>query len=67
MEKSPAPRLVAAGKVAALFHVDPKTVNRWSVEGKIPVAFRTLGGRKLYDLNVIEPLAESLQGNGRDE
>lgn len=63
MEK--APRLVSAGKVAELMHVDPKTVNRWSVEGKLPVAFRTLGGRRLYDLAVITRLAESLTGNGQ--
>lgn len=55
--------LIGPGKVAALLHVSPKTVARWSVEGKIPVAFRTLGGgRRLYDPNVIAQLAEKLSG-----
>lgn len=57
--------LIGPAKVAAMLHVSPKTVARWSVEGKIPVAFRTLGGgRRLYDPNVIAQLAARLTGNG---
>lgn len=33
--------------VAVLFGVDPKTVSRWSTQGKIPF-FRTLGGHRRY-------------------
>lgn len=55
-------RIVRAGVVAALLHVGAKTVARWSEEGRLPVYARTLGGHRLYDLNVIEPLVESLRG-----
>ena len=64
MEKVPSPRLVRSGDVAKLMHVDPKTVARWSKDGKLPTYSRTLGGHRIYDLNVIELLVERLSGNG---
>ena len=55
--------LIGPAKVAAMLHVSPKTVTRWATEGKLPVAFKTLGGgRRLYDPNVIAQLAEKLAG-----
>jgi predicted site-specific integrase-resolvase len=37
--------LLTPAEVAALFHVDPKTVTRWAVAGKL-TSIRTLGGSK---------------------
>ncbi|MEI7930910.1 MAG: helix-turn-helix domain-containing protein, partial [Actinomycetes bacterium] len=34
--------LLTPAEVAALFHVDPKTVTRWAVAGKL-TSIRTLG------------------------
>ena len=39
--------LLTSGEVARIFHVDPKTVVRWTKDGKL-VAFRTLGGHRRY-------------------
>jgi predicted site-specific integrase-resolvase len=33
--------------VAAIFHVEPKTVTRWAKAGKLR-SFRTLGGHRRY-------------------
>jgi excisionase family DNA binding protein len=40
-------RLLTPAEVAALFRVDPKTVTRWAVAGKLS-SFRTLGGHRRY-------------------
>ena len=37
--------LLTAAEVAALFRVDPKTVKRWVVAGKLP-GWKTPGGRQ---------------------
>jgi len=55
----PEARFLEAGKVADLLHVSPKTVARWSNEGKLPYV-RTLGGHRRYDPRVITALAEQL-------
>lgn len=47
--------------VAALFGVDPKTVRRWAIAGKIPT-LRTLGGHRRYPRDEIDAL---LSGTGR--
>lgn len=39
--------LLTPAEVAALFRVDPKTVTRWAVAGKL-AAVRTLGGHRRY-------------------
>ena len=39
--------LMTPAEVAALFRVDPKTVTRWAVAGKL-AAVRTLGGHRRY-------------------
>ena len=39
--------LLKPGEVARLFRVTPKTVSRWSEEGRI-VAVRTLGGHRRF-------------------
>lgn len=53
------PRFIEAGKVAKLLHVSPKTVARWSNEGKLPFV-RTLGGHRRYDPRIIGGLVERL-------
>lgn len=67
--------LIKVAEVAEMLHANPKTVARWSTHGyfdadgvhrTLPVAFRTLGGHRLYDLDVIRAIAESLVGNGGD-
>jgi excisionase family DNA binding protein len=55
----PEARFLEAGKVASMLHVSPKTVARWSNEGKLPYV-RTLGGHRRYDPLVIKALAERL-------
>lgn len=40
-------RLLTPAEVAAMFHVDPKTVARWAQAGKIR-AMRTPGGHRRY-------------------
>jgi excisionase family DNA binding protein len=39
--------LLTPAEVAAVFRVDPKTVTRWAVAGKL-TAVRTLGGHRRY-------------------
>ena len=39
--------LLTPSEVAALFRVDPKTVTRWSQEGRLS-AVRTLGGHRRF-------------------
>jgi excisionase family DNA binding protein len=43
----PAP-LLTVSEVSALFRVDPRTVNRWAAQGRIPVV-RTPGGHLRFD------------------
>lgn len=39
--------LLTPAEVAALFRVDPKTVTRWAISGKL-TSLRTLGGHRRY-------------------
>ena len=39
--------LLTPSEVAKLFRVDPNTVNRWAMAGKLS-AIRTLGGHRRY-------------------
>ncbi len=39
--------LLTPAEVAAMFRVDPKTVTRWAVAGKLTTV-RTLGGHRRY-------------------
>ena len=47
--------------VATLFGVDPKTVTRWAVDGKIPY-FRTLGGHRRYHRDEVLALWRQTHG-----
>ncbi|MEU0519727.1 BldC family transcriptional regulator [Streptosporangium sp. NPDC006007] len=65
---TPPPRfepLLTPAEVALMFRVDPKTVNRWALAGKL-ASVRTLGGHRRYRKNeVLALLADSTQK--RDE
>jgi len=52
-------RFLLAGEVADVFGVSPKTIARWSKEGRLPFR-KTLGGHRRYDPEVISNLAAGL-------
>jgi predicted site-specific integrase-resolvase len=56
MAEQTRPEFGRAGDVARLFHVSPKTVARWSDEGKLPHTL-TLGGHRRYPLHEVRKLA----------
>jgi excisionase family DNA binding protein len=47
--------LLTPAQVAAAFRVDPKTVTRWAMAGKL-TALRTLGGHRRYRAAEVERL-----------
>lgn len=57
MDKKPnADDLMTPSEVAAVFHVDPKTVTRWAKAGRL-ASSRTLGGHRRFRREDIERLA----------
>ena len=53
--------MLTPGEVAKLFRVDPKTVSRWSQNGKLR-CIKTIGGHRRYLAAEVEQLlAESRQ------
>ena len=57
-EATLAEELLTPSQVAALFHVDPKTVTRWANAGKLS-AIRTLGGHRRFHRDEVERLLYS--------
>ena len=56
--------LLTPAEVALMFRVDPKTVNRWALAGRL-TSTRTLGGHRRYRKNeVLALLADSTQKRG---
>ena len=53
-------RLLTPGEVAAMFRVDPKTVTRWAIAGRIG-SIRTPGGHRRFRESEVRAL---LQGMG---
>ena len=47
--------LLTPAEVAAVFRVDPKTVTRWAIAGKL-TAIRTLGGHRRYSADQVMQL-----------
>jgi excisionase family DNA binding protein len=45
--------LLTPGEVAAILHVDPKTVSRWAASGRLPFV-RTPGGHRRYRRSTVE-------------
>lgn len=60
-EPSGADTLMTPAEVAALFRVDPKTVTRWAVAGKLQ-SFRTLGGHRRYRSSEVHALLADARG-----
>ncbi len=54
--------LLTPAEVAALFRVDPKTVTRWAVAGKL-TSIRTLGGHRRYKESEVKALLNSISQN----
>jgi len=50
-------------EVAAILHVNPKTVARWAKDGRLP-HIRTLGGHRRYLRGPIEALVRQLTEPG---
>lgn len=48
-------RLLKPAEVAAMFRVDPKTVNRWAAAGRLK-AIRTPGGHLRFDEDEVRTL-----------
>ncbi len=57
----PGEALLTPAEVAALFRVDPKTVTRWAVAGKL-TSLRTLGGHRRYRASQVHALLADAQG-----
>ncbi|TJZ79562.1 BldC family transcriptional regulator [Rhodococcus oryzae] len=51
--------LLTPGQVAALFHVDPKTVTRWAHAGRLG-SLRTPGGHRRFRESEVMELLQSL-------
>ena len=51
--------LLTPGQVAALFHVDPKTVTRWAHAGRLG-SLRTPGGHRRFRESEVMSLLTSL-------
>jgi excisionase family DNA binding protein len=49
--------LLTPGEVAIVFHVDPKTVRRWAMTGKMK-SVRTLGGHRRYRESEVRKLLQ---------
>ena len=54
------PSYLHTTEVADLLHVSPKTISRWSKQGKLPF-LRTLGEHRRYPAAEIRQLADVLQ------
>jgi excisionase family DNA binding protein len=52
--------LLTPSEVAKLFKVDPKTVTRWSNNGKI-ACIKTAGGHRRYKLEEVQKLLNGSQ------
>lgn len=50
--------LLTPSEVADIFRVDPKTVTRWAIAGKL-TAVRTLGGHRRYRASEVRALFEA--------
>ena len=48
--------LLTPGEVAAMFRVDPRCVNHWTLKGKLTAAVVTPGGHHRYDRAAVEAL-----------
>jgi excisionase family DNA binding protein len=61
----PRDRLLTPGEVAKLFRVDPKTVTRWALAGRIP-SIRTPGGHRRFRESHIRALLNQRAVEGQE-
>lgn len=54
--------LLTSGEVAQMFRVDPKTVSRWALNGRLPCV-KTPGGHNRYRKSVIDALLATEEQN----
>jgi len=59
-ESATGDRLMTPGEVASLFRVDPKTVTRWAVNGKIG-SLKTPGGHRRFRESEVRALLAETQ------
>ena len=59
-------RLLTPGEVAALFRVDPKTVTRWAVSGRIS-SIRTPGGHRRFRESEVRALLRGESSHAKNE
>lgn len=62
LEAMPPSRLLLPGEVAQVLRVDPKTVTRWALGGKLS-SVRTLGGHRRYRVGVVLQMVQEAQGD----
>ena len=55
--------LLTPAEVAAMFRVDPKTVTRWAIAGKL-TPIRTLGGHRRYRQSEVRNLLKATSEEG---
>lgn len=53
---------LTTGEVAKMFSVAPSTVKRWVDSGRLPVAFRTIGGHARFDAEAVAKLKDERRG-----
>ena len=58
-ETQPKSEYLTPGEVARMLHVSPKTVNRWSHEGRI-ACIVTLGGHRRFPRQEVERIAAQM-------
>jgi excisionase family DNA binding protein len=55
--------LLTPAEVATMFRVDPKTVTRWALAGKL-TSIRTLGGHRRYKESEVRALLRESETGG---
>jgi len=53
---------LTTSEVAREFSVTPSTVKRWVDSGRLPVAFRTIGGHARFDAEAVAKLKDEHRG-----
>ena len=58
---------VGSRRAGDMLGVDERTVVRWADDGILPVAYRTAGGHRRFEVAVIEAHARRLEDNPTEE
>ena len=61
--RTAATRLLTPGEVAVMFRVDPKTLARWAIDGRLG-CIRTLGGHRRFLESEVTALLSDASGPG---